>query len=106
MKKSTTRKVKKIARTAVKRKKDINREVEHAKTLVSELQKLGSMSRDAAHESLNHAKKNLTALYKKVDTGRLKEAQHEFGSYVKKHPLPVMLLAAGSGFLAGWLKKR
>ena len=103
--KPIAKKVSKIAKKAKSTKTAIKREAGHAQALVRDLQKLGSMTSEAAAESLDHAKKTVSAIYKKIDTGRLKDAKKDFSAYVKKHPLPLLCLAIGSGFLAGRLKK-
>lgn len=106
MKATTTRKVKRAASAAAKTNRAIHREVRHARGLVAELQRLGNMTRDAAADSLDQAMKHVSDLHKRVNMEKLKDVQEDFGRYVKKHPLPILCLAVGSGFLAGWLRKK
>lgn len=59
---------------------------EAASTLLEDVEKLGKVTREAGQE-------------------RFREVESQFEGFVRKYPMRIVFLAAGAGFLLGFLKR-
>jgi ElaB/YqjD/DUF883 family membrane-anchored ribosome-binding protein len=82
-------------------------ETMHAQTkgVRDDLQELGGMARDLAHEKLDEVRSAASTYY---EEGRRRMAEWEGAAvdYVRRQPLKSLLIVAGAGVLVGMLMRR
>ena len=79
-----------------------------ASTLMEDVSKLGEATREAASHSIGRAEKklqkNVSALYERGQEKAQKMGTQMQG-YVAKNPFRALMIAAGAGFILGFLKR-
>ena len=81
---------------------------EAASAILDDVSKLGKATREAATDSIERVQKNLqknvSALYERGH-GKAQAVGTQVEGYVKKYPLRTLMIAAGVGFVLGFLKR-
>lgn len=73
--------------------------------IAEDLKDLGSAVRDLASDSMHKVQQKASKLYSKGQES-MKSAERSLEQKVKAKPIQALLIAAGIGFVIGWLRKK
>jgi len=73
--------------------------------LASDFERLGKATKDIASDSLNAVKDELGGLYKQGKK-MMMQGNGQLKDRIRSHPVQTLLIAAGVGFMIGWLNRK
>jgi ElaB/YqjD/DUF883 family membrane-anchored ribosome-binding protein len=79
---------------------------EQASAVSKDIQGMGAVARDVAHEKLEDFQENASAVYEQ-GRDKVREATRTFERFIQEQPLTSVLIAAGVGLFLGrfWMRR-
>ena len=73
--------------------------------LASDFERLGKATKDIASDSLHAVTDELGGIYKQGKK-KVMQTKGQLENRIRSHPVQTLLIAAGAGFIIGWLNRK